>query len=296
MLTPREGTNLRVLLVGIFVTTINQALELAGNSPEAQVEALKHVDDQGNETWSAREAMRPLGFTNWRNFEGAIKTAQGVANLDVFAGQAHIDASINMVSTGNGAHRQVSDYQLNRLGMYLLLQGADGTKPEIAAWKIIFAASYELIRTGRVVSLTAGHVRDSVDFWKTQGPLYVDGRMRHSAGRTYAVMTGIDTFKVGFTSGWDKQDKNPIKTTVGRLRDKGTGPLLRVIQGGWTRERELMAKLADFAIDDGNVDNFRALPASLDIVESFSWSRDGRQIQDLYNRSLINSRLAITSR
>ena len=36
-------------------------------------EDIKHIDDNGNEYWYARELQYSLDYTNWKNFEKVIK-------------------------------------------------------------------------------------------------------------------------------------------------------------------------------------------------------------------------------
>ena len=40
---------------------------------ETIFESIKHVDDDGNEYWYARELQKVLEYTEWRKFVGVIK-------------------------------------------------------------------------------------------------------------------------------------------------------------------------------------------------------------------------------
>ena len=40
---------------------------------EKTFEDIKHIDDFGNEYWTARELQRALEYTQWRNFDLVIK-------------------------------------------------------------------------------------------------------------------------------------------------------------------------------------------------------------------------------
>jgi len=74
-------------------------------------EKLKHIDENGNEFWDARELQIALEYTEWRNFEKSIKRAKeacassGFVETDHFVGvnkminhtqiiPFHFDASI----------------------------------------------------------------------------------------------------------------------------------------------------------------------------------------------------------
>lgn len=39
-------------------------------------ESIKHIDENGNEFWSARELMPYLGYIQWRRFEETIEKAK----------------------------------------------------------------------------------------------------------------------------------------------------------------------------------------------------------------------------
>ena len=43
---------------------------------ETIFESIKHVDDDGNEYWYARELQQILGYKEWRYFSAVIEKAQ----------------------------------------------------------------------------------------------------------------------------------------------------------------------------------------------------------------------------
>ena len=103
-------------------------------------DSIKQINPYGEEYWSARELMPLLGYgKNWQNFSNAIQKAiiscqengQIVAN--------HFNASINMVSIGSGAEREVDDYNLSRLACYLVAMNGNPRKAEVAAAQNYFA-------------------------------------------------------------------------------------------------------------------------------------------------------------
>lgn len=104
-------------------------------------ESIKRTNIYGMEYWEARELMPLLGYTQWRNFELAIKKAmiacQETGNIvaDQFA-----DVSKPIVG-GKGAVQNVKDYALTRFACYLIAQNGDPRKPEIAAAQVYFAVS-----------------------------------------------------------------------------------------------------------------------------------------------------------
>ena len=42
-------------------------------------ESIKHVDDEGNEYWYARELQKVLEYTQWRKFNGVIEKAMNLS-------------------------------------------------------------------------------------------------------------------------------------------------------------------------------------------------------------------------
>ena len=125
------------------------------------LDELSHNED-GTEFWYAREIQEFLGYTEWRNFEVAIKRAIVSADTAERPARNHFVEVNKMVPLGSGSQRQVRDYKLTRYACYLIAMNGDTRKPEIA-----FAQSYvavttrkqELIekRMGELQRLTARH-------------------------------------------------------------------------------------------------------------------------------------------
>ena len=54
---------------------------------EKMFENIKHIDENGNEYWSARELQNVLQYKEWRKFEGVINKAKKAcenSNIKVF--------------------------------------------------------------------------------------------------------------------------------------------------------------------------------------------------------------------
>lgn len=94
------------------------------------------------EFWYARDLMKSLGYTEWRNFEKAIKRA--IVSMDSAEAPAsnHFVEINKMISIGKGGQRAVSDYKLTRFACYLISMNGDTSKPEIA-----FAQAYFAVQT-----------------------------------------------------------------------------------------------------------------------------------------------------
>ncbi len=103
-------------------------------------DAIRHVDEQGNEYWSARELARVLGYaTNYRNFQRAIKKAEEACRNTGEETSNHFAHMRKMVTLGSKAQRQIEDIQLSRYGAYLTVQNADPEKPIVALGQTYFA-------------------------------------------------------------------------------------------------------------------------------------------------------------
>ena len=102
-------------------------------------EDIKHIDENGNEYWLARELQKILDYTQWRRFEDVInkaKTACNNSNVDINEQFADVGKlSIN----ANGGKRIITDYKLSRYACYLIAQNGDPRKEVIALAQTYFA-------------------------------------------------------------------------------------------------------------------------------------------------------------
>jgi len=106
---------------------------------EKLFEDIKHIDENGNEYWEARELQHVLEYTQWRRFENVIdkaKIACKNSNVDINEQFANVGKlSINV----NGGKREIIDYKLSRYACYLIAQNADPRKKVIALAQTYFA-------------------------------------------------------------------------------------------------------------------------------------------------------------
>lgn len=98
-----------------------------------------NTDENGVEYWLARDIMKPLGYTQWRNFETTIKRAMVSCETAKTPVQNHFAEVSKMVSLGSGSTRKLKDYKLTRYACYLIAQNGDPRKDEIALAQAYFA-------------------------------------------------------------------------------------------------------------------------------------------------------------
>ena len=102
-------------------------------------EEIKHIDENGNEYWLARELQVALEYKQWRRFESVIsraKTSCENSNINVNYHFANIG---KMVDIGSKTSRCVVDYKLSRYACYLIVQNADPKKEVVALGQTYFA-------------------------------------------------------------------------------------------------------------------------------------------------------------
>ena len=106
---------------------------------EKVFDEIKHIDDDGNEYWYARELSKVFNYTEWRNFKKVIdKAIIACVNSknNIYDHFVDVNKTINMPK---GASKGIDDYKLSRYACYLIVQNADPRKKEIALGQTYFA-------------------------------------------------------------------------------------------------------------------------------------------------------------
>ncbi len=106
---------------------------------EKLFEEIKHIDENGNEYWSARELQKVLQYKEWRKFEGVIKKAKEACKKSENNDYNHFVQSDKMIEIAKGATRMVKDYKLSRYACYLVAQNGDSHMKIIALAQTYFA-------------------------------------------------------------------------------------------------------------------------------------------------------------
>lgn len=101
-------------------------------------DAIRHVDENGDEYWWARELYPILEYSTWQKFEPILKEAMEVYKES--GGNAEEIFNLK-VKKPLKQGRPSDDYRLTRHACYLIVLSGDGNKPVIALAKTYFAIS-----------------------------------------------------------------------------------------------------------------------------------------------------------
>lgn len=106
---------------------------------EQVFENIKHINDDGQEYWLARELQPVLEYAQWRRFSEAVERAKLACKNSGFAVEDHFADVGKMVDIGSGAERQIDDIMLSRYACYLIVMNGDPRKEVIAVGQTYFA-------------------------------------------------------------------------------------------------------------------------------------------------------------
>lgn len=107
-----------------------------GSSP---FDRLMHLDQDGQERWSARDLHSPMGYEKWERFEVAINRAMTATRNSGLDPLDHFRGASKVIPGGRWGKQDVADYRLTRYACYLIAMNGDPRKPEIAAAQTYFA-------------------------------------------------------------------------------------------------------------------------------------------------------------
>jgi DNA-damage-inducible protein D len=105
----------------------------------ATFEAIRHLDEDGNEFWQARELAGVLEYSQYRHFMPVIERAHEACRASGRKISDHFEDVLTMVDIGSGARREIEDMRLSRYACYLIVQNGDPSKPVIANGQTYFA-------------------------------------------------------------------------------------------------------------------------------------------------------------
>ncbi|WP_330695403.1 DNA damage-inducible protein D [Anaerotignum sp.] len=109
------------------------------NYNESVFESINHINDYGQEYWSARELAKFLDYKDYRNFLIALDKAMEACQNSGFHISDHFGETTEMVHIGSNAMREISTYRLSRYACYLIVQNANPEKEIVALGQTYFA-------------------------------------------------------------------------------------------------------------------------------------------------------------
>ena len=101
-------------------------------------EAIKHLAEDGNEFWYARELAMVLEYVQWRNFAKVLDRAKIACKNSGYAIVDHF-AEVSKIVEAGATSKPVIDFKLTRYACYLIVQNGDPRKEVIALGQTYFA-------------------------------------------------------------------------------------------------------------------------------------------------------------
>jgi len=102
-------------------------------------EDIKHIDENGNEYWYARELMPLLEYSKWQNFITVIDKAKESCKNSYMEVFEHFTDVSKLSKRANNADVEIKDYKFTRYACYLIAMNGDSRKPVIAQAQTYFA-------------------------------------------------------------------------------------------------------------------------------------------------------------
>ena len=106
---------------------------------ENNFEEIKHMNEFGEEYWSARELMKVLEYSKWENFSKVIDKAKTSCRLSGYNVNDCFPEVGKSITSGKGKQELIEDYHLTRYACYLIAQNGDARKKVIALAQTYFA-------------------------------------------------------------------------------------------------------------------------------------------------------------
>ena len=108
------------------------------NYSEQTFESIKHLNEYGQEYWTARELQPILEYKQWRQFNDVVAKAKESCKASNNKVSDHF-ADVRKIVNAGVASKSVIDYRLSRYACYLIVQNGDPRKEAIALGQTYFA-------------------------------------------------------------------------------------------------------------------------------------------------------------
>lgn len=108
------------------------------DNSQSPFDSIRHINENGNEYWCARELMTLIAYPRWADFKDVIKRAEFACQNTGNQVIEHFSGS-TLKNPNSKTGRNQSDVLLSRYGAYLVAMNGDPRKPEVAAAQSYFA-------------------------------------------------------------------------------------------------------------------------------------------------------------
>lgn len=136
-------------------------------------ENIKHIDETGQEYWSARELAAVIGYADYRNFNKIIDKAICLCKQNGMSVGDHFVEANEMVTIGSGAQRKQKSYHLSRYAC-LLVSMSLSSKKEMALPALEYFSGKQNVMLDSSQSVDAYTNTDIVFFSDPEGKLRVE--------------------------------------------------------------------------------------------------------------------------
>lgn len=109
------------------------------NINESLFENIKHINEYGQEYWTARELQPILEYKQWRQFADVISKAISACEASNNKVSLHFADVRKTSPMPNGGFKKIQDYHLSRYACYLVAMNGDPRKKAIALAQTYFA-------------------------------------------------------------------------------------------------------------------------------------------------------------
>jgi DNA-damage-inducible protein D len=153
-------------------------------------DSIRHLDNDGNEYWLARQLARVLEYSQYRHFQPVLERAREACRNSRQRTEDHMEDILTMVDIGSRAQREVEDVRLSRYACYLIVQNGDPAKPVIANGQTYFAIQtrrQELANDSKFARLTEDEKRLAI-----RNELAVHNKQLAAAAKDAGVETTLD--------------------------------------------------------------------------------------------------------
>ena len=109
------------------------------NQGESLFDSIRHVNEYGQEYWTARELFGVLGYRQWRDFKKVIERAVRSCEVSNNMASEHFVRTRKTSPMPNGGVKEIEDYDLSRYACYIIAMNGNPAVEEIALAQSYFA-------------------------------------------------------------------------------------------------------------------------------------------------------------